>query len=92
MLAYGMSEIALSSDLGISTAEAKQLMEDYFNSFPAIKGLLQALGHFGTQNGFIRTPAPMRRKRYFPYWKGEATSSYLMGKIERASKNMPIQG
>ena len=87
-----MSEIALAADLKISKQEAKNLMDDYFSSFPNIKGLLTALGNYGTRNGFIRTPAPLRRKRYFPYWKGTDTSSYLMGKIDRASKNAPIQG
>lgn len=92
-LAYGMSEIALSADLKITTGEAKTLMEDYFGSFPKIKGLLDALGLYGQQNGFTRTPQPMRRKRYFPYWKGyHQTSSYMLGKIDRASKNSPIQG
>lgn len=91
-LAYGMSEMALSADLKITTAEAKTLMDDYFSAFPKIKGLLDAFGFFGTNHGFIRTPKPMSRKRYFPYWKGSNTSKFLMGKIERASKNMPIQG
>jgi DNA polymerase I-like protein with 3'-5' exonuclease and polymerase domains len=70
-------------------SEAEELFEDYFNAFPKIKGTLDAFGNFGKMNGFIRTIAPFRRKRYFPYWKGEDTPKGLLGQIERASKNMP---
>lgn len=91
-LAYGMSEIALSADLDISKQEALEIMDLYFSSFPRIKGMLEALGYFGKMNGFIRTPKPLRRKRYFPYWRGEATSKTVMNAIIRASKNAPIQG
>jgi DNA polymerase-1 len=34
----------------------------------------------------------VRRKRYFPYWKGESTNKSLLGDIRRASMNAPIQG
>ena len=91
-LAYGMSAKGLSGKLRIDLKEAEGLIKDYFNAFPSIQGTLNAFGNYGIMNGYIRTPAPMRRKRYFPYWKGEETPKGLMGKITRASMNTPIQG
>ena len=91
-LVYGMSEIALAGKLKITKAEAKALILEYFSSFPSISGTLKSFGAFGRVNGFIRTVGPLRRKRYFPYWKGTDTSDILLGKIERASMNAPFQG
>lgn len=87
-----MSPKGLAADLQIPLEEAEFLFERYFIAFPRIKGLLDSLGNYGTQNGFIRTINPFRRKRYFPYWKGDATPKNLLGQIDRASKNAPIQG
>ncbi len=87
-----MSAVGLSIKLDIEVDEAKVLIEDYFRAFPKIKGLLEALGYYGKTHGYIRTGNPMRRKRYFPYWRGDVTPRGLMGQIERASKNSPIQG
>lgn len=88
-LAYGLSEVGLSADLDITVDEAAALFKKYFQKFPRIHGLLDAFGKYGTSHGFIRTIAPFRRKRYFPYWKGPETPRGLLGQIERASKNMP---
>lgn len=101
-LAYGMSEIKLSGELGITVKEALQLTAEYFRAFPAIKRTLEFLGNFGLQNGYIQTLAPFYRKRWFPYWKEwrNYVDAHIMGvkyiptlgEIERASKNHPIQG
>lgn len=101
-LAFGMSEFKLSSTLRIKLAEAKQMIVDYFAAFPAIRGLLEYLGDFGVTNGYIQTIWPFYRRRWFPYWKNyiRFIDSHLMkaqyhgglGEVERASKNMPVQG
>ena len=91
-LAYGLSPKGLSADLDIPLQEAEELFNTYFTTFPAIKGLLDSFGNFGKLNGFIRTKAPWKRKRYFPYWRGADTAKNMLSQIERASKNMPIQG
>lgn len=92
-LAYGLSPKGLAADLNISLQEAEELFDKYFKAFPSIKQLLESFGNFGKLNGFIRTTAPWRRKRYFPYWRGAAdTPKNMLSQIERASKNAPIQG
>jgi DNA polymerase I-like protein with 3'-5' exonuclease and polymerase domains len=101
-LIYGMSKFKLAASLRITVPEADQLMHDYFKAFPKLKALLDFLGNFGVSNGYIQTIAPFFRKRFFPYWhhnvrfieghiKGVQYHPGL-GEIDRASRNMPIQG
>lgn len=101
-LAYGMSEFELSGRLRISVQDARNLILEYFRSFPAIQRTLEFLGRFGVENGYIKTPAPFFRKRWFPYWKENrayieahiqgVVNNLTLGEIKRASMNMPIQG
>ncbi len=91
-LAYGMGPHKLADTLLISIKEAERLIQKYFTAFPAIKNFLESLGNYGKHNGHIRTYAPYRRIRWFDAWDGHKTDKAMMGKIERASKNTPIQG
>jgi DNA polymerase I-like protein with 3'-5' exonuclease and polymerase domains len=101
-LAYGMSEYKLAATLHITVKEAKQLIDDYFKTFPRIGGMLGNLGRFGVTRGYIQTLSPFFRKRWFPYWKyvrnkipehiGKIQYDPTLGSIERQSKNTPIQG
>jgi len=90
-LAYGMSKFKLADTLLISEDEAEALMNKYFKAFPSIKGFLDALGNYGTRNGYIKTFAPYRRMRFFDEWD-PMMDKKTAGDIERASKNTPIQG
>lgn len=101
-LAYGMSEIKLAATLKITRNEAFALISNYFRTFPAIQRTLTYLGEFGVKRGYIQTLAPFFRRRWFPEWY--SWRSYIgvhlqgikhvsvLGEIERASKNQPIQG
>jgi DNA polymerase I-like protein with 3'-5' exonuclease and polymerase domains len=101
-LAYGMSEFKLAGTLQITVPQAAALIDEYFKTFPAIGKVLNFLGNFGLDNGYIMTLAPFFRRRYFPYWEENrpyitphklgAQRNKTLGEIERASKNMPIQG
>lgn len=92
-LAYGMSEYRLSEKLLISVDEARELIKKYFTTFPNIKKTLDRFGNFGKRYGYISTMAPFKRKRYFAEHKYiDADGSLIAGKIERRSKNTPIQG
>lgn len=93
-LAYGMGANKLAETVSISKVAAEQLIEDYFKVFPQIGKFLDRLGEYGTNNGYITTFKPFKRRRWFTTWypkiwtnKGSEFSS-----IERASKNSPIQG
>lgn len=101
-LAYGMTEYKLAGELEIDLRSARNLINEYFRTFPLIAGTLNMLGEYGVRNGMIKTLWPFNRRRYFPYWREyrgyiEAHLTGVMnipmlGSIERASKNHPIQG
>lgn len=91
-LAYGMGPNKLANQLQISVDEASELINTYFKVFPSIRNFLDTNAKFGKEKGFIRTMEPYRRIRYFPSWKGRATDKADMGKIDRMSRNTPIQG
>lgn len=94
-LAYGMSKFKLSDTLQISVDEADALINQYFTEFPKIGGFLKNLGDYGKFYGHIRTFSPFRRIRWFENWhKGMSPRKdfKVLGAIERASKNTPIQG
>tara|TARA_R110000737_G_scaffold268975_2_gene276317 strand:- start:321 stop:2222 length:1902 start_codon:yes stop_codon:yes gene_type:complete len=95
-LAYGMGPNKLSDTLNISLEGAKELIERYFQAFPAIKGFLDKLGNYGKKYGYIKTFPPYNRKRWFSNWYpkiwNNKSSMMELGSIERASKNTPIQG
>ena len=75
----------------ISENEAEKLINGYFKAFPKIAGFLNALGNYGVQHGHIKTFKPYRRIRWFDDWD-PFMDKKVLGKIERASKNTPIQG
>lgn len=86
----------------ISVQEAARLIDDYYIAMPAIGKTMTFLGRFGVRHGFIKTMAPFFRKRRFPEHKFLAPfvdghlsgrkEDYKLSKIDKASKNQPIQG
>ena len=91
-LAYGMGPGKLASKLRISDQEAKELMDNYFRTFPKIRDFLENNGKRAELNGFIRTPEPYGRIRWFKNHKYIKTNYKVRGEINRAGKNSPIQG
>ena len=97
-LAYGMGANKLADTLLITEKAAEKLIKDYFKAFPSIESFLRNLGMYGLQTGHIKTFAPYRRMRWFPEWHPKIFKERGLGnmkiasKIERASKNTPIQG
>ena len=85
---YGISSFGLSQRLRISRKDAKQLIEDYFASFPAIRSFIDASIESARENGYVETL--FGRRRYLPDIKaGNATVRAL---AERNAVNAPIQG
>lgn len=93
-----MSEFKLSELLNISIQRAKTIINNFFKIIPKVNELLRTLGWVGTHKGYIRTLPPFRRIRWFPQWHKELLESddwnakKILGEIERAAKNTPIQG
>jgi len=62
---YGMGANKLSNELKISKKEAREIIENYFNSFPTVKEFLSKVREQIETKGFVETI--LRRRRYFDY-------------------------
>ncbi|WP_373035901.1 DNA polymerase I [Sulfurimonas sp.] len=86
-LLYGMGQKKLSDTLGISTKEAKEIIEKYFESFSTVKTYFRAIVDSSKENGFIETL--LKRRRYFDY---ENASPMFRAAYDRESVNSVFQG
>jgi DNA polymerase-1 len=93
-LAYGMSEFKLADTMEIPVKDAKDIITKFFKAVPKVEKFLTGLGNLGKARGYIKTSAPYKRIRWFEQWQHavETENFGVMGSIERASKNTPIQG
>ncbi|MBF4462402.1 MULTISPECIES: DNA polymerase I [unclassified Rathayibacter] len=87
-LAYGLSAFGLSKQLRISSAEAKQLMTDYFVRFGAVRDYLRSVVEQARETGYTETIFGRRR----PFPELQSANRVLRDNAERAALNSPIQG
>jgi DNA polymerase I len=87
-LAYGLSAFGLSKQLRIETAEARQLMTDYFTRFGAVRDYLRNVVEQARVDGYTETICGRRR----PFPELTSTNRVLRDNAERAALNAPIQG
>jgi DNA polymerase I len=87
-LAYGLSAFGLSKQLRIETAEAKQLMADYFARFGAVREYLRNVVEQARVDGYTETIFGRRR----PFGDLTSNNRVLRENAERAALNAPIQG
>ena len=85
---YGISSFGLSQRLGISRSEAKKLIDDYFNAFPAIRSFIDDTIAAARENGYVETI--FGRRRYLP--DINAKNATVRALAERNAVNAPIQG
>ena len=87
-LAYGLGAYGLSTRLGISVAEARQLMEVYNSRVGGVQKYLAQVVEKARKVGYTSTL--LGRRRYLP----DLTSSNRQRRemAERAALNSPIQG
>lgn len=86
-LLYGMGQKKLSDTLGISTKEAKAIIERYFETFPSVKGYFADVVEQAKGVGYVETL--LHRRRYFDF--ANATPM-LKAAYERESVNTVFQG
>jgi len=87
-LAYGLSAFGLSKQLRIPSAEAKQLMTDYFARFGAVRDYLRSVVEQAKVDGYTETIFGRRR----PFPDLASPNRVLRENAERAALNAPIQG
>ncbi len=85
---YGMGVNALRAQLGSTTAEAHQYLEDYFSTFKTLSDYLEKTKGFARKHGYTETL--FGRRRQFPEMK--STLPYVRAQAERMAINAPIQG
>ena len=85
---YGISAFGLSQRLKIGRKEAKQLIDDYFASFPAIRSFIADTIESAKENGYVETL--FGRRRYLP--DITARNATVRALAERNAVNAPIQG
>jgi DNA polymerase-1 len=87
-LAYGLSAFGLSQQLGIEPAEARGLMDEYFETFGGIRDYLAGVVEEARRTGFTETIKG--RRRYLPDLTSDNRQRREMA--ERMALNAPIQG
>jgi DNA polymerase-1 len=87
-LAYGLSAFGLSRQLGISTEEARGLMDEYFLRFGGVRDYLRDVVDEARRSGFTETI--LGRRRYLPDLTSDNRQRREMA--ERMALNAPIQG
>ncbi len=85
---YGISAFGLASRLGIPRGEAKELIDNYFATFPTIHRYMHDAVESARENGYVSTG--MGRKRRLPDINSK--NPVVRGYAERNAVNAPIQG
>ncbi|MBL7760397.1 MAG: DNA polymerase I [Sediminibacterium sp.] len=85
---YGQGAFGLADNLGISRAEAKEIIDNYKREFPYIQKYMDDQINFAKEHEYVQTL--MGRKR----WLKDINSSNftVRGYAERNAINSPIQG
>ena len=87
-IVYGISSFGLSENLSISRKEAKDYIDQYFETFPGVKRYLDGLVSSAKESGAAVTY--FGRRRPIPELKDSNFMRRQFG--ERVAMNMPVQG
>ena len=85
---YGVSAFGLSNQTDLSRGEAKELIDNYYKSYPKLRNYMSELVEFARENGYVKTVLDRRR-----YLNGiNSSNGVVRGAAERNAVNAPIQG
>ncbi len=87
-LAYGMESFGLGQRLGVPTEEAREILDNYFASFPSVKEFMETTAREAKQRGYTTTI--FGRRRQIIELSSDNFRIRQMG--ERMAKNAPVQG
>ncbi len=85
---YGISAFGLAERLNISRAEAKALIDGYFENFPTVKSFIDKCISIAREHGYVETM--LGRRRYLA--DINSRNANVRGYAERNAVNAPIQG
>ena len=85
---YGAGPYRMSQELGISMADAKILIDNYFATYPGIRKYMDETISLARDRGYVETLYKRRRKT----GNLDASNRNIVQAEERVAINMPIQG
>ncbi len=85
---YGITTFGLAQRMNIDNKEAKQIIEDYFSTFPGVKAYMEKSKEMAREKGYAETL--FHRRRYLPDINSH--NGTVRGFAERNAINAPIQG
>lgn len=85
---YGITTYGLAQRMGIPNGEARELIQDYFHTFPKVKAYMEQAKETARAKGYAETL--FHRRRYLPDINSRNTT--VRGFAERNAINAPIQG
>jgi DNA polymerase-1 len=85
---YGISAFGLQQRLNIPRAEAKQLIDNYFEKYPGVRAYIERTIAFAKQHGYVQTQTG--RRRYLRDINSQSRA--VASASERLAMNSPIQG
>ncbi|MEP0480999.1 MAG: DNA polymerase I, partial [Nonlabens sp.] len=85
---YGVSAFGLSNQTDLTRAEAKELIDTYYATYPKLKSYMQDQVDFARENGYVETI--LGRRRYLN--NINSSNGIVRGAAERNAVNAPIQG
>jgi DNA polymerase-1 len=87
-IAYAVEAFGLSTRVGISKAEARKVIDDYFDTYKGIREYMDRIPKEARENGFVTSLFGRRR-----YFSGINDRNFVVrSRAEREAINMPIQG
>ncbi len=87
-IAYAVEAYGLSSRVGLTRAEAKEVIEDYYETYKGIKKFMDETPEVAREQGFVSSI--YGRRRYLPSISDRNYN--VRSRAEREAINMPIQG
>ena len=87
-IVYGISAFGLASRLGIARAEAKEIIDNYFDTFPTVRQYISDSIEHAHEKGYVETR--LGRRRMLP--DINSRNATVRGYAERNAVNAPIQG
>ncbi len=87
-IAYAVEAFGLSQRVGISKAEARKVIDDYFETYKGIRAYMDRIPEEAREKGYVTSL--FGRRRYFPGIKDRNFA--VRSRAEREAINMPIQG
>ena len=84
---YGMGANKLSQEIGVSIPQAKEIIKNYFDTFPTVRSFLETIQSRVKKDGYVTTL--LGRKRFFDY---NLANGMQKAAILRESVNTVFQG